>query len=68
MAMTERKVIDCQKVGQVSDCTLSIAGTEQEVMETAVLHAIHHHGHQDTPELRDMIRRHMATVPMPKAG
>ena len=40
-----------------SGCTLTIAGQEGEVL--AVAHAVARHGHEDTPELRDMIRASM---------
>ena len=39
-----------------SGCTLTIAGQEGEVLAVAVAHAVARHGHEDTPELRDMIR------------
>jgi predicted small metal-binding protein len=52
----DRKMIDCRKVFSEIGCTLTIAGQEQEVMDAAVAHAVARHGHQDTPELRDMIR------------
>jgi predicted small metal-binding protein len=51
-----RKMIDCRKVPNEIGCTLTIAGQEDEVLEAAVAHAVARHGHQDTPELRDMIR------------
>ncbi len=36
-------------------CTLTIAGTE-ETLDAAVAHVIAKHGHEDTPELREMIQ------------
>ena len=50
-----RKVIDCRAFPD-SKCSLSIAGTEAEVLEAAVQHAITKHGHQDTPELKQQLR------------
>ncbi len=47
-----RKMIDCRKVPSENNCTLTIAGTEQEVLDAAVAHAISAHGHDDGPELR----------------
>jgi predicted small metal-binding protein len=38
------------------NCSLKISGTEQEVLDAAVQHAISAHGHQDTPELREQIK------------
>lgn len=51
-----RKMIDCGKVPNDINCTLTIAGTEDEVLDAAVAHAVAKHGHQDTAELRDMIQ------------
>lgn len=51
-----RKMIDCRKVPSDINCSLTIAGTEDEVLDAAVMHAVDKHGHQNTPELRDMIR------------
>jgi len=57
-----RKMIDCRKVPSESNCTLTIAGTEDEVIEAGVMHAVAHHGHEDTPELREMIRSGLEDV------
>ena len=51
-----RKVIDCRQVPSDINCTLTIAGEEDEVVRAGVLHAVDAHGHKDTPELREMIR------------
>ncbi|MET9511643.1 DUF1059 domain-containing protein [Streptomyces flavidovirens] len=51
-----RKVADCRKAPSVSNCTLRIAGEEEEVVRAATEHAISVHEHQDTPELRQMVR------------
>ncbi len=37
-------------------CTVSIAGTEEEVVPLAVYHAVTTHGHEDTPETEKQIR------------
>jgi predicted small metal-binding protein len=55
-----RKMVDCRTMPSESGCTLTIAGTEDEVLDAAVAHAVAKHGHQDTPELRDMIRAGLA--------
>ena len=57
-----RKMLDCRKVPSESNCSLTIAGTEDEVLDTAVAHAIARHGHEDTPELREEIRASMEDV------
>jgi predicted small metal-binding protein len=51
-----RKMIDCRAVPNDIGCTLTIAGTEDEVLDAAAAHAVAKHGHEDTPELREMLR------------
>ena len=51
-----RKMIDCRTMPSEKNCSLTIAGTEDEVVEVGVMHAVAQHGHEDTPELREMIR------------
>ena len=55
-AVMARKMIDCRQVPNEIGCTLTIAGQEGEVLDAAVAHAVARHGHDDTPELRDMLR------------
>jgi predicted small metal-binding protein len=57
-----RKMIDCGKVPNDVNCTLTIAGTEDEVLEAAVTHAVARHGHEDTAELRETIRQGLEDV------
>ena len=54
--MSERKSIDCREYPSESGCTLRLEGTEEEVLDAAVSHAITKHGHPDNPELREQIR------------
>jgi predicted small metal-binding protein len=56
MADTQRKSIDCREFPSESGCTLRIEGTEDEVLDAAVSHAISKHGHPESAELRDEIR------------
>jgi len=56
MMASGRVVSDCRKVPSENKCTLTIAGTEDEVMKVAVRHAVEDHGDKDTPELRQMIK------------
>jgi predicted small metal-binding protein len=37
-------------------CTLTIAGTQDEVLDAAADHAVAKHGHENTSELREMLR------------
>ena len=61
MASTLRKVADCRKFPSEKNCTLTISGTEEEVVRAATEHAISAHGHKDTPELRTEIRAMLET-------
>jgi predicted small metal-binding protein len=56
MSDGKRKVIDCRLHPSDKGCTLSIEGTEEEVLEAATDHAITAHGHTNSPELREQIR------------
>ncbi|HLW76986.1 MAG TPA: DUF1059 domain-containing protein [Bryobacteraceae bacterium] len=51
-----RKVIDCRNFPSDKNCSLAISGTEEEVLDLAVLHASTVHGHENTAELREQIR------------
>jgi Protein of unknown function (DUF1059) len=51
-----RKVIDCRNFPNEKNCTIAISGTEEEVLDLAVVHAVTVHGHQQTAELREQIR------------
>jgi hypothetical protein len=55
-----RKMLDCRKIPSESNCSLTIAGTEDEVLDAATAHAIAKHGHEDTPDLREMLRSGLA--------
>lgn len=56
MPEDKRKVVDCRLYPSDKGCTLSIEGTEAEVLEAATDHAITAHGHTNSPELREQIR------------
>ena len=56
MAKGKRIVADCRQFPSESDCSLTIAGTEGEVLPVAVWHAVSHHKHKDTPQLRKDIK------------
>jgi hypothetical protein len=51
-----RKVADCRRAPSESNCTLTIIGEEDEVVEAAAQHAVSMHKHEDNAELREMIR------------
>jgi predicted small metal-binding protein len=52
-----RKFIDCREFPSEKNCSLKISGTEDEVLDLAVLHATSSHGHEHNTELRDEIRK-----------
>lgn len=60
--MAQRKMVDCRKYPSDINCSLTIAGTEDEVVDAAVAHAVDKHGETDTPELRETIRSTMEDV------
>ncbi|SDK30865.1 Protein of unknown function [Actinopolyspora mzabensis] len=51
-----RKIADCRETPSVANCTLTITGEEHEVVRAAAEHAVSVHGHEDTEDLREMIR------------
>jgi len=51
-----RKYIDCREFPSDKNCTLAISGSEDEVLNLAVLHAVDAHGHKNTGELREQLR------------
>lgn len=55
MAQTRRVMSDCRKFPE-ANCTLTIAGSEEEVLEVAIPHAVKKHGYKDTPSFREQIR------------
>lgn len=54
--MSQRTVVDCRLYPSVNNCSLTISGSEEEVLQIAVRHAVEEHGHENTPELRERIR------------
>ena len=52
----QRKSIDCRNHPSEKNCSLKISGTEEEVLDAAVEHAVSAHGHENSPELREQIK------------
>jgi predicted small metal-binding protein len=52
----QRKSIDCRDHPSEKNCSLKISGTEQEVLDAAVQHAVSAHGHENSTELRDQVK------------
>jgi predicted small metal-binding protein len=64
----ERKYIDCRAYLSEMNCTFMMsADSEAEQLEAAVQDAAAVHNHQDTPELRDQLRKLFKTLPMARA-
>ena len=53
---TKRKVADCRLMPSENNCSLTISGTEEEVVKAATEHAVSSHGHKDTPEFREQVK------------
>jgi hypothetical protein len=51
-----RMIADCRRFESDSNCSLTLIGEEQELVDAAAQHAIGVHGHPDTPELREQLR------------
>ena len=56
MPNSARKSIDCRNYPSEKNCSLKISGTESEVLDAAVQHAVSAHGHKNSPELREQIK------------
>jgi predicted small metal-binding protein len=54
--MAPRKAIDCRDYPSEKGCTLRISGTEEEVLDAGVQHAVSAHGHTDPKELREQLK------------
>lgn len=61
--MSARKMIDCRRIPSERNCSVTIAGTEEEVLTLATRHAIEEHGHENTPELREQLRQALVDEP-----
>lgn len=55
MADKRRVVMDCRTAPK-SNCSLTISGTEDEVLEAAEQHVITKHGFKSEPGLREQLR------------
>jgi hypothetical protein len=51
-----RKIADCRRFESENNCSLTIIGEEEEVLDAATSHAVAAHGHADGPELREQVR------------
>lgn len=60
-----RKVADCRQWPSEANCTLTISGEEDEVMEAAAQHAVAVHGETDNAEFRKQLRSFLADEKVP---
>ena len=51
-----RVMADCRRFPSESNCSLTIIGDEEEVIQAAAEHAASVHSHEDTAELREQIK------------
>jgi len=61
--MPNRKSIDCRNYPSDKNCSLKMSGTEGEVLDAAVEHAVSAHGHQKSPELREQLKSMLKDEP-----
>lgn len=54
-----RKIADCRDFPSETNCTLTIAGEEDEVIAAAAQHAVAVHGHEDNEELRSWLKNNL---------
>jgi predicted small metal-binding protein len=59
----KRKSIDCRDYPSEKNCSLKISGTQEEVPDAAMQHAVSTHGHEETPELREQIKSMLKDEP-----
>jgi hypothetical protein len=62
MQTSIRKMIDCREFPSESNCSLTITGTEAEVLKAAGEHAVSSHGHKAGPELENALRSSLRTA------
>jgi hypothetical protein len=63
MPDASRKMIDCRRMPSDRNCSITISGTEEEVLTLAVRHAVEEHGHTDSLELREKLRGALVDEP-----
>jgi hypothetical protein len=51
-----RMMADCRRFKSDNNCTLTLIGDEEHVVQAAAEHAVSSHGHEDSPEFREQIR------------
>ena len=54
-----KKSLDCSTMPSEKNCDVYMEGSAEHLESAAVAHAVADHGHQDTPELREEIKKGM---------
>ena len=58
MADSKEKVLSCNVPG----CSVTVSGTEKDVVDAVVLHAVSAHGQKDSPQFREQVRSMLKDV------
>ena len=56
-------MMDCRKMPSDKNCDLVMTGSGEHILPAAVAHAVANHGHQDTPDLHEEIKKSLEDVP-----
>lgn len=59
METKDRVIMDCRGKPEAQGCSLTISGTENEVLELAEYHATTKHGFKKEPGLREQLRSYL---------
>ena len=54
-----RYSVECREMPSDNNCEVKISGSREHPVEAATVHMVTHHGHADTPALRDEVRKTM---------
>lgn len=63
VARGTRKYLDCRLTPSANNCSMFMSGEEEHLLAAGVTHMVTAHGHKDTPELREQVRRDMRDLP-----
>ena len=55
-ATSTKGFIDRRNYPSEKNCTLKISGTDEEMLDAAVQHAVSAHGHKNSPEVHEQIK------------
>lgn len=59
MESKDRVIMDCRGKPEAQGCTLTISGTENEVLDVAEYHVTSKHGFKKEPGLKDQLRSYL---------